>query len=97
MAYSEMIWPIPLRLAIWEYSLDGSTWFAFVAGVNGYDLVEGWHRVDLTALLSNPVTFRPLQDSNELQIRRQSGGASKKATIDAQLSVATFIQAVALL
>ena len=79
-----------------EYSVDGMTWYFFIPGVNGYtSLGGGWHRVDLTGLTQNPVNFRPLASNNLLQIRRKvSGNATKKATIDAQMSIRTVIQSI---
>jgi hypothetical protein len=84
-------------LADLEYSLDGSTWYFFIPGVNGYtSLGGGWNRVDLTGLVQNPVNFRPVASNNLLQIRRKTtGSAVKKATIDAQMSIRTIIQATA--
>lgn len=81
-----------------EYSLDGSTWYLFTAGVNAFeDLTGGWYRVDLTALLQDSTTLRPLAANNSLRIRRRLGGTpAKRVTIDAQLSVRTIIQATAL-
>jgi hypothetical protein len=81
-----------------EYSLDGSTWYNFTVGVNGYTtLGDSWVRVDLTALLQNSTTLRPNNANNLLRIRRKSTGATgKMATIDAQMNVRTIIQAVAL-
>jgi hypothetical protein len=81
-----------------EYSLDGSTWYNFSVGVNGYTtLGDGWTRVDLTALLQDSTTLRPTSANNLLRIRRKSTGATgKMATIDAQMNVRTIIQAVAL-
>jgi hypothetical protein len=80
-----------------EYSLDGSTWYGFAVGVNGFaNLSDGWYRVDLTALLQDATTLRPLANNNNLQIRRKSTGSIKKATIDAQLGVRNIIQALAL-
>jgi hypothetical protein len=80
-----------------EYSLDGSTWYNFSAGVNGYEsLGDGWYRVDLTTLLQAANSYRPRAANNLLRIRRKSAGATKKATIDAQLNVRTIIQALAL-
>jgi hypothetical protein len=84
-------------LADLEYSVDGATWFGFAVGVNGYtSLGSGWHRVDLTALLQDATTLRPLNSNNALQIRRKATGAIKKATIDAQLGIRNIIQALAL-
>jgi hypothetical protein len=84
-------------LADLEYSLDGSTWYGFAVGVNGYaSLGGGWHRVDLTALLQDATTLRPLSNNNTLQLRRKAAGAIKKATIDAQLGIRNIIQALAL-
>mgnify|MGYP000853221198 FL=1 len=81
-----------------EYSLDGSTWYNFTVGVNGYTtLGDGWTRVDLTALLQDSTTLRPLNANNMLRIRRKStGAAGKMATIDAQMNVRSIIQAVSL-
>jgi hypothetical protein len=81
-----------------EYSLDGSTWYDFAVGVNGYAVLgDGWTRVDLTALLQDATTLRPTAANNLLRIRRKSTGATgKMATIDAQMNVRTIIQAVAL-
>lgn len=80
-----------------EYSLDGTTWYYFITGVNGYvSLGGGWHRVDITELVQNPTTFRPLASNNLLQIRRKTLGATgKRTTIDAQLSVRSIIQSIA--
>ena len=84
-------------LADLEYSLDGATWYGFAVGINGYaNLGDGWNRVDLTALLQDSTTLRPLASNNLLLIRRKSTGATgKKCTIDAQMSVRTRIQAIA--
>ena len=81
-----------------EYSLDGSTWYNFSVGVNGYTtLGDSWVRVDLTALLQDSTTLRPTSANNLLRIRRKSTGATgKMATIEAQMNVRTSIQAVAL-
>ena len=80
-----------------EYSMNGSTWYAFTVGVNGYaSLGDSWHRVDLTALVQNATTLRPLASNNKLQIRRKAAGSTgKRATIDAQMSIRTIIQAIA--
>ena len=81
-----------------EYSVDGSTWYAFTVGVNGFaNLGDGWYRVDLTALLQNATTLRPLSSNNAVQVRRKSTGATKKAMIEAQINVRTIIQAIAAL
>jgi len=80
-----------------EYSVDGSTWYGFTVGVNGFTtLGDGWYRVDLTALLQDSVSYRPLANNNALQVRRKSTGAIKKATIDAQMNIRTQIQSLAL-
>lgn len=81
-----------------EYSVDGSTWYAFTVGVNGFaSLGDGWYRVDLTALLQNSTTLRPTANNNAVQVRRKSTGAIKKAMIEAQINVRTIIQAIAAL
>lgn len=80
-----------------EYSMDTMIWYDFAVGVNGFaSLGDSWYRIDLTAFCQNQQTFRPLFSNNNLQIRRKSTGAIKKATIDAQLAVRTIIQATAL-
>lgn len=80
-----------------EYSVDGSTWYGFSVGVNGFTtLGDGWYRVDLTALLQDSVTYRPLASNNALHVRRKSTGAIKQATIDAQMNIRTQIQSLAL-
>lgn len=86
-------------LADLEYSVDNVAWYAFSAGVNGYEALGGaWHKVDLTALVANALTFRPLNANNTLLIRKKAAASSlKKATIDAQLSVRNIIQAIAYL
>lgn len=78
-----------------EYSVDSSTWYSFTGGVNGYEsLGSSWHKVDLTELLWDSTTLRPLNANNTLVIRKKAAAANKKATIDAQLSVRNTIQAV---
>jgi len=53
-----------------EYSLDGLTWFRFLPAVNGYTtLGDGWTRIDLTALLQEPITLRPANANNLLRLR----------------------------
>jgi len=56
---------------------------------------SGWYQIDITSLVQNSTTFRPLQASNLLEIRSLT--LSKTATIDAQLSVRNTIQAIAYL
>lgn len=81
-----------------EYSVDGSTWYAFSVGVNGFaSLGDGWYRVDLTSLLQNSTTLRPTANNNAVQVRRKSTGAIKRAMIEAQINVRTIIQAIAAL
>lgn len=85
-------------LADLEYSVDGSTWYGFSVGVNGFtSLGDGWYRVDLTALLQNSSTLRPTANNNAVRVRRKSTGATKKAMIEAQINVRTIIQAIAAL
>ena len=81
-----------------EYSVNGTTWYAFTVGVNGFaSLGDGWYRVDLTSLLQNSSTLRPTANNNAVQVRRKSTGAIKKAMIEAQINVRTIIQAIAAL
>ena len=81
-----------------EYSINGTTWYAFSVGVNGFaSLGDGWYRVDLTSLLQNSTTLRPTANNNAVQVRRKSTGAIKRAMIEAQINVRTIIQAIAAL
>lgn len=76
-----------------EYSLDGATWYAFTVGINRYTFLgDNWHRVDLTDLLWDADTFFPLQPDNKLRIRGIAAG--QRASIDAQLSIVSVIQAI---
>lgn len=80
-----------------EYSLNGTTWYGFSVGVNGFTtLGDDWYRIDLTELLADSTTYRPLSSNNALRIRRKAAGAIKRATIDAQMNIRTQIQALAL-
>lgn len=80
-----------------EYQVNGGSWFAFTVGVNGFaSLGSSWYRVDLTALLQDSTTLRPLASNNLLVVRKKAAGAAKKATIDAQLGIRNIIQALAL-
>jgi hypothetical protein len=81
-----------------EYSVDGATWYRWIPAVNGYaTLGDSWVRVDLTDLLTDTDTLRPLSSNNAVQVRRRAAGATGKAAmINAQLNVRTIIQAVAL-
>jgi len=83
-------------LADLEYSVDGVTWFAFAPTVNGYtSLGDGWHRIDITALVMATGTFLPAAANNLLRVRRKATGATgKAATIDAQLNIRSIIQAI---
>ena len=80
-----------------EYQVNSGSWFAFTVGVNGFaSLGSSWYRVDLTALLQDATTLRPLVSNNLVTVRKKSTGAAKKATIDAQIGVRNIIQALAL-
>ena len=83
-------------LADLEYSLDGTTWYGFSPGVNGYAFMgDGWNRIDITDLVSDTSvggSFTPLAANWLLRIRRKTAGALKKATIDAQLTIRCMIR-----
>jgi hypothetical protein len=83
-------------LADLEYSVDGVTWYGFAPTVNGYtSLGDGWHRIDITALVMATGTFLPVAANNLLRVRRKATGATgKAATIDAQLNIRSIIQAI---
>ena len=53
---------------------------------------DGWYELDVTSLVSNPQSFRPLQVKNLISI---STNTAKTALITAQLVVRTVIQAIA--
>lgn len=75
-----------------EYSVNGGAWIALNTAI----VVDtGWYQLDITALVMNSTTFRPLLTSNHLDIRKAAAAAAKTATIDALLSVRNTIQAVA--
>lgn len=73
-----------------DYQVNGGGWLnceddAVSAG-------DGWYQIDITSLVQNSTTFRPLQANNLLEIRSLT--VDKTATIDAQLSVRNTIQAI---
>lgn len=73
-----------------DYQVNGGGWLnceddAVSAG-------DGWYQIDITSLVQNSTTFRPLQANNLLEIRSLT--IDKTATIDAQLSVRNTIQAI---
>ena len=72
-----------------EYQVNGEGWaYAGTATAVG----SGWYQLDITALLQDAVTLRPLQESNLVEMR---GMVDKTCAIDAQLSVRNVIQAIA--
>lgn len=75
-----------------EYSVNGGAWIALNTAIT---VDTGWYQLDITALVMNSTTFRPLLTSNHLDIRKAAAAAAKTATIDALLSVRNTIQAVA--
>jgi len=75
-----------------EYRVNGGSW-ANLSGATS--LSGGRYRLDLTALVSSTVTFRPLAEDNLLEIRRKSSSAANKTVaIRARLSVRNIIQAI---
>jgi hypothetical protein len=83
-----------------EYSVDGATWYEFAVAINGFAVLgDSWYRIDITDLLVNQSSLRPLNSNNLLRIRRTLPPGvwqGDRATIDAQLNIRTIIQAVAL-
>jgi len=82
--------PNTYALAELDYQVNGGGWLnceddAVSAG-------DGWYQIDITSLVQNSTTFRPLQANNLLEIRSLT--VDKTATIDAQLSVRNTIQAI---
>lgn len=74
-----------------EYSVNGGAWIALNTAIT---VDTGWYQLDITALVQNSTTFRPLLTSNHLDIRKAAAAASKTANIDALLSVRNTIQAI---
>lgn len=76
-----------------EYRVNGGSW-ADLSGATS--IGSSWYRLDLTSALMNANTYRPNQESNLLEIRRKSAGATgKTGMIDAQLTVRNIIQGIA--
>lgn len=76
-----------------EYQVNGGGWNDLATDVD--DAGDGWLQLDITSLVMDSVSFRPLQANNLLEIRAIAPSLDKRATIDAQLSVRNIIQAVA--
>lgn len=79
-----------------EFQANGGGWLALAS--YAIDLGDGWYRLDLTSLVSDGSTFRPLQIGNTLQIRRKTSGSfgsRQHCQIDALLQVRNVIQSVA--
>lgn len=73
------------------YRVNGGSILGLESAVT--DFGDGWYSLDLTSIIVDPTTFRPLQASNTVQFY---GSPSKTgATIDAQLTVRNIIQAIA--
>ncbi len=76
-----------------EYQVNGGTWKDLSTATL---LGGGWYRLDLSNVLMDASTFRPVASQNTLSIRRKSTGATgKTCMIDGQLSVRNIIQAIA--
>jgi len=73
-----------------DYQVNSGGWLNCEDGA--VSAGSGWYQIDVTSLVQNSTTFRPLQASNLLEIRSLT--LSKTATIDAQLSVRNTIQAI---
>ncbi len=69
------------------YQVNGGEAIGRATSIGG-----GWYEIDLTALVSNPITRRPLRQTNQIRI---STSTAKKATITGQLVIRTVIQAIA--
>lgn len=75
-----------------EYAVNGGAWAdlntATAAGA-------GYYKLDLTALLMDATTRRPLQETNELEIRRKAAGATgKTGMLDVMLNILSEVQAI---
>lgn len=79
-----------------EFSVNGGSWLALAS--YAADLGDGWYALDLTALVSDSDTFRPLRMSNSVQIRRKTSGSFGSRSycqVDGLLQVRNIIQSVA--
>ncbi len=74
-----------------QYRVNSGSWNSLNSAIN---IGSGWYRLDVTALLQDTTTLRPLQENNLIEIQ---GTTAKSATIDALLSVRNIIQAIAYL
>lgn len=79
-------------LADLEYRVNSNSWVALSTSTS---LGGGWYRLDVTSLVYDSVSFRPLAESNVVEVRKAAAAAaSKTVTIDALLSVRNIIQAI---
>lgn len=79
-----------------EFQVNDGSWLTLAT--YAADLGDGWYALDLTSFVSNATTFRPLQMSNQLVIRRKTSGsfASRQhCQVDGLLQVRNIIQSVA--
>lgn len=76
-----------------EYQVNSGGW----SDLNGAtDIGSGWYRLDITSALRVAGTYRPVQESNTLDVRRKAAAAADKTvTVDALLSVRNIIQGIA--
>jgi len=82
-----------LALAEMEYRVNGGGWSSLAGATS---LGSGWYRLDLTSVLMDGGSFRPLQESNTVEVRAPSGGGpSKSALLDVQLGIRNVIQSIA--
>ena len=79
-----------LALADLEFRVNGGSWIS--ASSEASDAGDGWYSIDVTSLIQNATTLRPLYENNLIEMR---GIVAKTATIDAQLSIRNIIQAIA--
>jgi hypothetical protein len=73
-----------------EFRVNALSW----ADLNTADAVGGgWYAIDITALVSNTDTRRPLEETNTIEVRRKTTGATgKTAMLDVTLNVVAEIQ-----
>lgn len=77
-----------------EYRVNSNAW---VPTYLSTPLGGGWYKIDITSFVYDPVSFRPLQESNVLQIRRAAASImGRTVTIDVLLSVRNIIQSIVL-
>jgi hypothetical protein len=76
-----------------EYQVNSGAWADLDTAM---DIGSSWYRLDITSSVRVANTFRPVQESNTINLRKKAAAAADKTvTIDALLSVRNIIQGIA--